>query len=207
MASYGYGYTRQEIVDIATDYALQLGKRPQDKPFTLNWFRRFIVRWPELRVLKPRALEQQRAKCTSESVVSSYFVELEHVIKKYNLQDKPHLIFNVDEKGITQNHSPPHIVSVIDYHPQSVTSGKSQTTTILGCGSASGVAIPPFFIFAGKRTDSGTDGGCVSWSCWSNVRNRLVQCRTIQKISPRTLCKIYTCERTRTASTTYSSLP
>ena len=73
MASYGYGYTRQEIVDIATDYALQLGKRPQDKPFTLNWFLRFIVRWPELRVLKPRAHEQ-RAKCTSESVVSSYFV-------------------------------------------------------------------------------------------------------------------------------------
>ena len=63
--------------------------------------------------------------------MSSYFEELERVIKKYNLQDKPHLIFNVDEKGITQNHSPPHIVSDIDYHPQSVTSGKSQTTTIL----------------------------------------------------------------------------
>ena len=82
--------------------------------------------------------------------MSSYFVELERVIKKYNLQDKPHLIFNVDEKGITQNNSPPHIVSGIDYHPQSVISGKSQMTTILGCGSASGVAIPPFFIFAGK---------------------------------------------------------
>ena len=36
MATYGYGYTSQEIVDIATDYALQLGKRPQDQPFTLN---------------------------------------------------------------------------------------------------------------------------------------------------------------------------
>ena len=143
--------TQGKNVELATDYALQFGKRPQDKPFTLNWFRRFIVRWPELRILKPHALEQQRAKCTSESVVLSYFVELERVIKKYNLQDKPHLICNVDEKGITKNNSPLHIVSAIDYHPQSVTSGKSQTTTILGCGSTSGYAISPFFVFAGNR--------------------------------------------------------
>ena len=66
---------------------------------------------------------------------------------KYNLLDKPHLIFNVDEKGVTQNHSPPHVVAGAD----SVISGKSQTTTILGCGSAAGLAIPPFYVFAGKR--------------------------------------------------------
>ena len=35
--------------------------------------------------------------------------------------------------------------------PQAVTSGKSSTTTVIGCGNASGYAVPPFFIFCGKR--------------------------------------------------------
>ena len=44
MAKYGYGYIRQEVCDIATDYAIQLGKRTKENPFTLNWFNKFIKR-------------------------------------------------------------------------------------------------------------------------------------------------------------------
>lgn len=33
MAAYGYGYTRQECVNIASEYAVHLGKRTMDKPF------------------------------------------------------------------------------------------------------------------------------------------------------------------------------
>jgi hypothetical protein len=91
---------------------------------------------PELRVFKPRALEVQRAKCTSEAVVSNYFNELENILDKYNLKTKPHLIYNVDEKGISQIHTPPHIVGSVDNHPQAVTAGKSPTTTIIGCGGS-----------------------------------------------------------------------
>jgi hypothetical protein len=42
----------------------------------------------------------------------------------------------VDEKGATQNHSPPRVVAGADFHPNYAIFGKSQTTTILGCGSA-----------------------------------------------------------------------
>ena len=175
VANLGYGYTRQEVVDIASDYAYALGVRPTDKPLTLNWFVKFAGRWPEIRVVKPRALEIQRAKCTSDEVVENYFAELEKILIKYNLKDKPHLIFNVDEKGVTQDHKPPSIVAGTDYHPNAVTAGRSKTTTILGCGSAGGVAIPPFFVFAGKRMlpelmKGATPGaaGTVSDSGWSN---------------------------------------
>ena len=68
-ASSGYGYTLQKVVDVATDYAVQVGKRTHDTPLTLDWFRRFVIRWPELHVLNPRALEQQRAKSASETTV------------------------------------------------------------------------------------------------------------------------------------------
>ena len=80
-----------------------------------------------------------------------YFNQLEHIIDKYELQNSPHLIFNVDEKGISTNHTPSRIVAGRDFYSQSITTVKSKTITVLECGSASGVAIPPYFVFPGKR--------------------------------------------------------
>ena len=132
---------------------------------------------------------------TSEIVVSNYFEELRQIIVKYGLSDKPHMIFNVDEKGISQDHTPPHVISSTLVHPPAVTSGKSSTVTILGCG----MAVPSYFVFPGKRmmsdlmTDStpGADD-CVTDSGWSNsevFRNYLenhflkfVPCHIDQKI-------------------------
>ena len=143
VALLGYGYTRQKVVDLASDFAVHVRKRTVYNPFTLNWFNKFIKRWPELRVIKPHGLEQCRAQSASVPVVSKYFVELEKILEKYQLKDKPHLIFNIDEKGITQYHTPPAVVSGNKIHPSAVTAGKSTTTTIIGCGSASGMAVPP----------------------------------------------------------------
>ena len=55
-------------------------------------------------VIKPGSLEVQRAKCGNVANIEKYSVSLEEVVTKYNLQDKHHLIFNMYEKGITQNH-------------------------------------------------------------------------------------------------------
>lgn len=84
-------------------------------------------------------------KSINPANVKKYFVELSSILTKYNLFDKHHRIFNVDE-----NHAP-HVVSGNGNTPQAVTSGKSSTVTILGYGSASGVAIPPYFVFPGMR--------------------------------------------------------
>lgn len=174
MASYGYGYTMQEVADIATDYAVSLGKRTRENPLTLRWIEGFRHRWPQIKVTKPRGLEHVRAKVTSEATVSAYFSNLNKVIVKYNLKNKPHRIFNCDEKGISLDHKPPYVVSCSSA-PAAVTSGKSKTITILGCGSAGGVAIPPYFVFPGKRMlpdllNGSTPGadGTVSDTGWSN---------------------------------------
>ena len=152
MTQLDYGYTRSEVVDIANDYARILGKRNKDNPLTLRWYQTFMTRWDnELKLVKPRSLEIQRAKSEKADTVNGYFQELEEVIKKYNLQDKPHLILNVDEKGIQQNHTPQSVVAGRSATVQEVTSKKSSTTTILGCVSASGITIPHFFVFAGAR--------------------------------------------------------
>jgi hypothetical protein len=62
---------------------------------------------------KPGSLEIQRAKCGNVANIEKYSVSLEEVVKKYKLQDKHHLIFNMYEKGITQNHKPRQVVSGI----------------------------------------------------------------------------------------------
>ena len=150
MADFGYGYTMQEVAEIATEYAVLLGKRTYSNPLTLKWIEGFRKRWPEIKVSKPRNLDHVRAKMTNETSVNSYFKNLQKTLVKYDLMDKPHRIFNVDEKGISLDHKPPHIVSCSDA-PLAVTTGRSQTITILGCGSAGGIAIPPYFVFSGKR--------------------------------------------------------
>ena len=61
IAYIGYGYTRSEILNMATDYADHLGKRAkEEKVFSMNWFYGYISRWPELRVIKPSSLSEQR---------------------------------------------------------------------------------------------------------------------------------------------------
>ena len=63
-----------------------------------------------------------RAKSASTLVVSNYFQELEQTLDKYELRDKPQLIFNIDEKGVMQNYTPPTVVAGTDFHPPAVVS-------------------------------------------------------------------------------------
>ena len=175
MALIGYGYTRQEVVDLASEYAADLDIRKLDNPFSLRWFYSFLKRWPDLRVVKPRALEIARVKGSNKLCVDKYFDELSAVIHKYNLEDKPHLIYNVDEKGTQANHKPPNVVGSTEYYPPAVTAGRSETITFFGCENAAGNSIPPYFLYPGKKMqsrwmDGSTPGavGTVSDSGWSN---------------------------------------
>ena len=176
MASFGYGLTRAQVLQLASGHAIFLKKRTSDKPLTPNWFKiySFIKRWPELKVIKPSGLECCRAKSLNSEVVERYYSELYDVLNEYGLLNSPEKIWNIDEKGISQQHVPPKVVCSKDQKPQAIVSPRL-TTTIIGCGNACGTAIPPFFVFKGSRMDDvllknsspGIDG-VVSKSGWSN---------------------------------------
>jgi hypothetical protein len=126
-------------------------------------------------VKKPRSLEVARAKSATRSAVDNYFDELDHILTKYNLHDKPHRVYNIDEKGISTEHKPPKVVGGKFSKSQAVTSGKGKTTTLIGCANGVGSVIPPYIVFPGARFSSnllegasaGADG-CVTESGWSN---------------------------------------
>ena len=108
----------------------------------------FMKRWPELKLVKPSSLSEQRAKCASEKCV--FLSGLAHIMSKYDITDKPQNIYNIDEKGINTEYKPPNVVARSVCKPQAVMAEMSKTVTIIGAGNALGHQIPPFFVFPGE---------------------------------------------------------
>ena len=160
---------------MATEYAIWLGHRDKEHPLSFQWYSDFMGRWPELKVIKPRGLEMQRAKATTLDCVTNYYNELNHILTKYDLHDKPERIYNVDEKGLSTSHKAPGVVALVGSKPSAVTSNSRILVTVLGCGNALGYQVPPFFVFPGARMRQellegktpGADGD-VTDSGWSN---------------------------------------
>ncbi|XP_053405107.1 uncharacterized protein LOC128546129 [Mercenaria mercenaria] len=193
-AEVGYGYTRAEVIGLATEYAVSLGKRTPDKPFSLQWFYDFMKRWTELKLVKPSSLSEQRAKCANETSVKNYFNELESIMSKYDLKSKPQNIYNIDEKGINTEYKPPNVIAGSNCKAQAVMAERSKTVTIIGCGNALGVQIPPYFVFPGERfldnlLDGKTPGadGTMTKSGWSNydIFSKYIKCRFLKYVQGR----------------------
>ncbi|KAH3876102.1 hypothetical protein DPMN_039382 [Dreissena polymorpha] len=54
----------------------------------------------------------------SEKMVSNFFENYQKCLQKHDLQDKPHLLYNIDEKGVSIDHKPPYIVASSNYPAQ-----------------------------------------------------------------------------------------
>ena len=176
MAEIGYGYNKTAIQYVAKDYADSLGKTIKaDKSLSDNWFYGFTKRWPDLKTVKPQKLSIARAKSTSRESIDKYYEELSFVLTSNNIKDKPHKIYNIDEIGVSTEHTPPKIVCNKDTVPQNITSSRSSNVTVIAAGSAVGQSIPPYYVFPGQRWNNDfLNGSCpgssgeMSKSGWSN---------------------------------------
>ena len=148
----GYGLSNCYLQRLAGEMAYDLKKRSKKTPLSNSWLYAFLSRWDsEIKSIKPRQLESTRAKNTTPEIVDTYFENLKHVLQENSLGDKPHRIFNIDETGLQPEHKPPNVIGSVGNKVQQITSPRSTTTTVIGCANAMGVALPPFFIFKGKR--------------------------------------------------------
>jgi len=95
---------------LSTDYAVSLKKKSQNDPtLAPSWYEGFKKRNPTVALMKPQQLSVARAKATLEEVLTSYFNELESILKKNDLMDRPHL--NINETGLMMEHSPTKVLS------------------------------------------------------------------------------------------------
>ena len=176
MAQLGYGVTNKRLQHLGGDLAFDLGRKKQNTPMSNNWLYGFLARWKtKLASLNPRKLETNRARSSTPESVDSYFENLAQTLTKYNLTNKPQFIYNLDETGIQPDHRPPNVIAPIGSKPQAVTSPRSTTTTLIGCANALGNALPPYFVFKGKRFNpdlmkgaSPGAKGVMSETGWSN---------------------------------------
>ena len=132
LARVGYPLSRREVISLAENSAVLLQKQRKNNQVGKRWFEGFMKRWPELKIGRPQKLSIKRAKSSSEEVVNNYFTELDHIMTKYNLKEKPHLIFNIDETGFQLEHSPPKCVGPLEGKLNSITGDKGAITTVIG---------------------------------------------------------------------------
>ena len=143
MAQLGYGYSNIQLQHLSGELAFDMGRRKENKPLSNNWLYGFLRRWNDrLSTLNPRKLESNRARCATPEAVSLYFENLQDIISKYNLNNKPHCIYNLDETGLQPEHRPPNVIAPPNSKPQAIVSPRSTTTTPLDVLMPLGMLYP-----------------------------------------------------------------
>ncbi|KAL4223277.1 hypothetical protein ACF0H5_016749 [Mactra antiquata] len=129
MSDCGYGYSRSEVVDMATEYAISLEKRDKDHPLTFKWFRGFMSRWPELKlseVLQQEIQEQSQINnyTVSGSSTADFFrsKEANIIAKKPATKKRRCLSRVVSGKAITED----MVISQIIDHENTTTQKRKQ---------------------------------------------------------------------------------
>ena len=147
----GYPKTRREVKNIAESVAREKGLLKKSR-ISDGWFRRFLQRQLQLCLRKGDATASVRMNAMSKQhELEEYFHVLKDVLEKNGLMNQPGCIYNVDESGMPFEHRPPRVVTAkgqrkVRYR----TSGNKSQTTVIGCVSAAGQALPPFVIFDAK---------------------------------------------------------
>lgn len=148
MARYGYRYTRLSIAEIATDHAVEKGKkRPKSNGLTTKWVDSFINRWPGVRELSFKF----KNKLEAEHTVRTYFDEIKKIIDRYKLLEKSDKIFNIIEVTLQTDHSIAPEFRTKTYGSHQFKTDNISTTTLIACGSVTGHILPPFFVFQASK--------------------------------------------------------
>ena len=149
VAACGYGYMRRELAGLAGDTAFFLNTRETSAPVNDKWVFKFLNRWPNMKMVTARGSPVVRASCATRKTLNNYYKELLGIVQKYDLLEKPHRIFAVDETHISSKHIPPKMAAPRG-QPKLMT-GHQKTDTVINCVSAAGQVLPPYVIFKGKR--------------------------------------------------------
>lgn len=164
MAKCGYGRTREQVCLTVKKFIDRDG-RPN--PFEDNmpgrkWWDLFKKRHPEISLQRPMPLQLCRAQsCTSE-VLSRWYSDFDQFLQTHNLKDRPSLIWNADETGVSLCPKTGKVVALkSSRHVYTITGNSKEQITTLCAANAAGDVVPPMHIFPGERFKSNPMEGCV----------------------------------------------
>ena len=128
----GYRILRRKILEMASDYCVSLKKQPGSRTLSKHWCENFIQRWPVIKDLVSNENEKKSRHVSISAALTYYYSKLEKVMSQYGFHDKPYLMYNVTDIVITQ---------------EDEMKGARPFITVLACGNADGLIMPPYFVF------------------------------------------------------------
>ncbi|CAH2101982.1 unnamed protein product [Euphydryas editha] len=140
-----------------------------------DWYYGFMARHPSISLRMPEATSLNRITAFNATEVNLFFDQLKMIQTKHNIPG--HRIFNVDETGISTVQKNYKVLAPKGLKQiGKATSGERGVTTTVVCAvSASGIYVPPMFIFKRKRMNELLVKGCnndmvatISDSGWIN---------------------------------------
>lgn len=151
-----YGLTYQNTRKLAYEFALHLHKKIPDSWYEnrkagREWMLSYMKRHNKLSHRKPENTSQARASAFNKYNVQQFFDNLTQVQEKYKFT--PDRILNTDETGISTVLQAPKVIAPSGQKQvgQIVSGERGTLVTLCGIVSATGVAIPPIYIFPRQR--------------------------------------------------------
>ena len=173
-ADKGFGISRKQLMIKAGQVAK---KMKLDTPFKDNiagkdWFLGLKERHPELSIRKPQRLSTARSKSMNRQTVSQYFGILGDLQSQLPTEERPQVIWNMDETGLSMEHSPQSVIARrgVNTVPGRVSCSR-ENVTVIACINAAGTTMPPMIIVKGKthrslwayNTQDGPAGAIWTW--------------------------------------------
>ena len=157
LANCGVPIGRQEVANIVEGYVTQLDRpspfkngRPGRK-FLEGFEKRHKT--DQIRLRTPEHLAMNRAQALSTENVQEWFNLLEHYLTEFDLTAHPELCFNLDETNLTgaPSKSKVYVNSKSKNAYIVVPDSIKMSFTVMFCGNAAGIYLPPFVIYKAKN--------------------------------------------------------
>ena len=165
----GYGYSRKDMLLIATDYAVSLNKKSAGGCLASSWYTKFKSRFPDINPKKQQTVALERANATSAGTVHIYYTNLKAILDTADIASEPSSIYILDEVTLPMEQSAEDVyVKEADSSETGESDKDAKLFTLIGCANAAGSLVPPYFVLPGKRwnvsylegTCAGSDGEC-----------------------------------------------
>ena len=152
LADGGFGLTPMEFRCLTHDWGEYNGmKVSEGDTMSYNFMQGFVVRHPELKILKPIEISYYRATAPSELVINKWFEAFQEIIDRNHITN-PVYIWNVDETGMKDQPKAEKVFSRRLGVKLSIVHGeRGQLTTVLAFANAAGMVSKPIVILKGKK--------------------------------------------------------
>lgn len=151
-----HGLTKTQVKQLAFELTQKKGLPAptswvENKAAGNEWLSGFLERNPQLSVRTPEATSLARARAFNELTMKEYFSNLENLLQSTKVNGAR--IFNLDESGCTTVQKVPKVIGEkgVKQVGQITSRERGELVTICGIVSASGIALPPAFVFPRKR--------------------------------------------------------